>query len=113
MHGRSAAQPRAGTHNCQLFKNCLRYLFEILTQYGRHVNPYVYQRKLNQLRDGAVISTDAHTHSPPTQTLFFTTDLSISYLNIYLSLYIALDLYIGANKIYKLTDIPLCTFYNI
>ena len=28
------AQPRVGTHKCQLLKNWLRYWSEILTQYG-------------------------------------------------------------------------------
>ena len=38
MHGRSVAQPRVGTHKCQLFKNYLRYSLEILTQYGEYVD---------------------------------------------------------------------------
>ena len=41
MHGRSAAQPRVGTHKCQLFRNYLRYSLEILTSYGGHVDPSV------------------------------------------------------------------------
>ena len=71
MHGRSAAQPRVGTHKCQLFSNYLRYSLEILTQYGGTCRPIsVPKGELNWFVDGTVIGTDALTHSPPTQTLF-------------------------------------------
>ena len=58
----------------------------------------------NRFTDGTVIGTDVCTHSPPTQTIF-TTNLCIFYLYIY----IPKSLYMGQMKIYKLTDIPLCT----
>ena len=55
-------------------------------------NMYVHQHakvELNRFTDGAAIGTDVRTHSPPTQTLFYTL-----YAFRYLSIYI----YIGANK---------------
>ena len=56
------------------------------------------KNKLNQLRNSAVIGADARVHVFPLHRLFFTTNLSISYLNIYL--------YIGANENFlKSTDI--------
>ena len=55
-------------------------------------NTWIHQctiEELNQFRDGAVIGANAHTHSPPTQTLFlpqFTT--SLHFIFVYLSIYI-------------------------
>ena len=58
----------------------------------------------NWFTGGAVIGTNAHIHSPHTQT-----NLCISYM--YIHLYIYLDLYIrGKQKIYEITDIPLSAF---
>ena len=55
------------------------------------------KNKLNQFKNSAIIGADVHTHFP-LHRLFFTTNLSISYLNIYL--------YIGANENFlKSTDI--------
>ena len=55
------------------------------------------KNELNQFTNSAIISANAHTHFP-IHRLFFTTNLSISYLNIYL--------YIGANENFlKSTDI--------
>ena len=70
MHGRSAAQPRVGTHNCQLFKNCLRYLLEILTQYGKHVEPPVHQRSTKSVYRWCCNWHQCSYTSSPTQTLF-------------------------------------------
>ena len=64
--------------------------------------------ELNQLRNGTVIGANACTHSPPTQTTIFTT-----FTFRYLSVYIALDLYIRQTKIYKLTDILLPHMYTL
>ena len=83
MHGRSAAQPRVGTPNCQLFKNYLRYLLEILAQYGRHVDPTVYQRRTKSVhRWHCNWCWCTYTFSP-TQTLFSL----LLHLNIYLYIY--------------------------
>ena len=59
-----------------------------------------------RLRDGTVIVTNAHTHSPPTQTLFSL----LLHLNIYLYIYT----YIGANKnLLRFTDLLLPHMYTL
>ena len=52
---------------------------------------YVHHTKgqPNQCRDGTVNSMYAHTHSPPTQTLFY--HKSMHFKLVYLSVYISLD----------------------
>ena len=52
--------------------------------------------ELNQLRDATVISADIHTHSPLHKLYFY--HKSKHFILEYLSIYIALDLYIGANE---------------
>ena len=60
------------------------------------MHPYT-KNELNQFTNSAIISADARTCFP-LHRLFFTTNVSISYLNIYL--------YIGANENFlKSTDI--------
>ena len=78
---------------------------------------YVHQHtkvEPNWSTDGTVISADVHTHSPPTQTLFY--HKSMHFLLVYLSIYIALDLYIRVNEnslAYRHHILPLYTLYNI
>ena len=60
---------------------------------------YVHQHakvEPNRSTDGAVIGANVHTCSP-LHKLYFTTNLCISILE-YLSIYIALDLYIRVNE---------------
>ena len=70
MHGRSEAQPRVETHNCQLFRNYFRYLLEILTQYGGHVDPSVYQRRMKSVYRWHCNQCQCMYTFSPTQTLF-------------------------------------------
>ena len=59
----------------------------------------------NWFRDGTIIGTNAHTHSPPTQTLFhpqFT--ISLHFIFVYLSIYIYLHR--GKQKFISLQTYP-------
>ena len=72
----------------------------------------------NWFTDGAVISANVHTHFPPIQTPFFTINLSISYLNIYLFIYISRLVYKGERKFPSLqtsylTPIHTSIIFNI
>ena len=73
MHGRSAAQPRVGTHKVAITSKTIKdiNLIQILAGYsGTYRSISIPIGELNWLRDGTVIGADARTHSPPTQTLF-------------------------------------------
>ena len=55
-------------------------------------NMYVHNHangESNQFTDGTVISTSAHIHSPPTQTLFY--HKSMHFILEYLSVYLFLE----------------------
>ena len=69
---------------------------------------YVHQQakeEPNRFRDGTVIGANAHTCSPPTQSLFLPQIYAFS-----TCIFIYTYTYIGANKILQLTDIPLNAF---
>ena len=70
MNGRSGAQPRVGTHKWQLFKNYLRYLLQILTQYGGYIEPSVYQRRTKSVKRWYCNWCQCMYTFSPTQTLF-------------------------------------------
>ena len=86
----------------------------MLTQYGGHVDPSVYQRRTKLVQGGAVIGANAHTHSTLHKLYFY--HKSVYFLLVYLSIYVALDLYIRVNEnslAYRHHILPLYTLYNI
>ena len=60
----------------------------------------------NQFTDGAIIATNAHTHSPPTQTLFLPQIYAFSTC-IFICIYISKPLYRGKQNFYSLQTSPI------
>ena len=98
-----------------IIKNYLRYLLEILTQYGEHTDPSVYERRTKLVQTWCCNWTDVHTCSPPHKLYFYHNLLLLCILYLYIYLYIYT--YIGANEnLLRFTDLLLphmCTLNKI